>query len=138
MDDPQPNENSTPEETSIEGSIPDYATRKIEPDELFAALEKDAPPPSDAATEILTQSEDAAAAMSVPEIVNAVSPAKSEMQTPVPPAASAQPKPTPPAASGKDNRVSMAVIIAITVVALVCICSCTLLMIAALITIPNM
>lgn len=137
MDDSQPTEKSPPEETSIEGSVPDYATRKIEPDELYAALQNDAPPASDAATVILTQAEGDSPA-GVPEIVEAVTPAKSEAQIPVPPAASVQPKPTPPPATSKGNWTPMAVIIALAAVALACICSCTLLGIVALIMIPNM
>jgi hypothetical protein len=136
MDDPLQTDQPKPEETSIEGSAPDYATRRIEPDELFAALEKEAPPAPDAATVILTQADDPAATESVPEIMAAASPARMTVDLPAP-AVPAQPgSPPPPAAPKKENRTSMAVIIAIAAVALVCICSCTIVVITTLLMIP--
>jgi hypothetical protein len=136
MDDPLQTDQPNPEETSLEGSAPDYATRRIEPDELFAALEKEAPPAPDAATEILTQAGDPAATLSVPDIMKTASPARIAVDPPAP-AAPAQPgSPPPPAAPNKENRTSMAVIIAIAAVALVCICSCTIVAITTLLMIP--
>jgi hypothetical protein len=136
MDDPLQTPKPNPEETSLEGTAPDYATRRIEPDELLSALEKESPPAPEAATEILTQASDPVSSASPPEILDAASPVRVAVEPPAQFAPARPVSPPPPAAPKQDNRASMAAIIAIAAIALVCICSCTVVAITTLLMIP--
>jgi hypothetical protein len=132
MDQSVPTENPEPEESGVG----DYATRKIDPDELFTVLESESTPAPEAATEILTQAVDPASTVIVSDIPE---PSPAVRTTPEPPPAPvASPRPVSPPAPANDNRVSMAVIIAVSVVALVCICACTIIGITALAILPSL
>lgn len=120
-------------------AAPDYATRRIEPDELFNAIEKEIAAKPEAATEILTQAEDPAATIVVKEIPEA-SPAKpAAVEPPSAPEIPAPPvSPATPDAPKKDNRMLIAIVAAVTLVVVMCICACTIIAVAAISTVPNM
>jgi hypothetical protein len=134
MDKSIPTENPELEESSAG----DKATRKIDPDELFAALEDESAPPPEPATEILTQSEGSAATVILPDIPEPAPAARTTAEPPPAPVAPPKPVSPPPPAPGKENRISVAVIIAISVVALVCICACTIVALTALAVLPSL
>ena len=133
MDQTLPTDNPEPEGSNAG----DYATRRIDPDELFAATGQEHPTGSEAKTELVTQAEDPAATKVINEIPEPAPPAPEASMPPTPvvpvqPAAS-----PPPAAPKKDDRTQMAVIIAVAAVVLVCICACTAIALTAIFMIPN-
>ena len=134
MDKTLPMDNPEPEE----GGAEDFATRRIDPDELFAAAGQEVPPESVAATEMITQAEDPAATKVVSGIPESAPPAPQATEPPPPPVTPVAPgAPLPPAPPKKDNRTPTVAIIGVAVVLLACICACTIIAVTALVMMQN-
>lgn len=133
MDDPLQTEKLDPEEPDGEGSASDYATRHIDPSELYEATQ--AQPESETVTELVAQTEDPAATILVADLPKESPPAPLTAEPVTPPAASA---PVTPAAPKNSDPTKMLVIFAVAAVALVCICACTIIAVTALVMIPTL
>lgn len=124
-------ENQPTESRPLEEGRVENATRRIDPDQLFAALESEPepiPPPSltpAQAQEIPaaepTQYIDEPPAAPPTQVASVVEPPP----PPQPSAAPSQPVGAPANQPAKDNRLTIAIIVGVVVVLLACICACT-------------
>lgn len=131
-------ENQPTESRPLEEGRVENATRRIDPDQLFAALEPEPepiPPPSPTpaqAQEIPaaepTQYIDEPPAAPPTQVASVVEPPPS----PQPFAAPSQPPRTESDKPTKDNRLTIAIVAGVVVVLLACICACTALGVIAI------
>ncbi len=122
---------SSAETRRLEESQPENATRRLDPNQLFEALEPEPepiPPPSPTPTEVQaalpaepTQYIDEPPSAPPTQVASVVEPPPPP-QSVATPSQSISPESEKPA---KDNRLTIAIIAGVVVVLLACICACT-------------